>query len=96
MGYITKRLNPCSLIRKILAAFLLALLAVIVAHSIIRFSFRELLGTVADLSEPNEKLTLLNRVFQEITMLDQVQRAEAITNPPKALQFFPEPIRACK
>ena len=88
MGYITKRLNPRSLIRKILAAFLLALLAVIVAQSISRFSFRELLGTVADLSEPNEKLTLLNRVFQEITTLDQVQRAEAITNPRKPYNSF--------
>jgi signal transduction histidine kinase/CheY-like chemotaxis protein len=61
---------------------------VILAQSISRFSFRELLGTVADLSEPNEKLSLLNSVFHEITTLDQMQRAEAITNPDKPYNSF--------
>lgn len=88
MGSIKKRLNPRSVIRKILAAFLLAFVAVILAQNISRFSFRELLGTVADLSEPNEKLGLLNQVFQEITTLDQAQRAEAITNPNKPYHSF--------
>ncbi|MGC1241993.1 MAG: ATP-binding protein [Chryseosolibacter sp.] len=88
MGYIKNNLNPRSVIRKILAAFLLAIVAVIAAQSISRFSFRELLGTVADLSEPNEKLVLLNSVFHEITTLDQMQRAEAITNPKKPYNTF--------
>ncbi|MEX2233204.1 MAG: ATP-binding protein [Cyclobacteriaceae bacterium] len=88
MGYIKNSLNPRSVIRKILAAFLLAFVAVILAQSISRFSFRELLGTVADLSEPNEKLGLLNSVFHEITTLDQTQRAEAITNPNKPYTSF--------
>jgi signal transduction histidine kinase/DNA-binding response OmpR family regulator len=88
MGYIKNSLNPRSVIRKILAAFLLAFVAVILAQSISRFSFRELLGTVADLSEPNEKLVLLNSVFHEITTLDQMQRAEAITNPNKPYNSF--------
>src|SRR5687768_17425865 len=88
MGYIKTNLNPRSVIRKILAAFLLAFVAVVLAQSISRFSFRELLGTVADLSEPNEKLSLLNSVFHEITTLDQMQRAEAITNPDKPYNSF--------
>jgi signal transduction histidine kinase/DNA-binding response OmpR family regulator len=88
MAYIKNRLNPRSLIRKILAAFFLAFIAVVLAQSISRFSFRELLGTVAELSEPNEKLGLLNRVFHEITTLDQTQRAEAITNPNKPYNSF--------
>lgn len=88
MGYIKQNLNPLSVIRKILAAFLLAFVAVILAQSISRFSFRELLGTVEELSEPNEKLGLLNSVFQEITTLDQIQRAEAITNPKKPYASF--------
>lgn len=88
MGYIKDRLNPRSVIRKILAAFFLAFIAVILAQSITRFSFRELLGTVAELSEPNEKLGLLNSVFHEITALDQMQRAEAITNPNKPYNSF--------
>lgn len=88
MSYIKTNLNPRSVIRKILAAFLLAFVAVILAQSISRFSFRELLGTVAELSAPNEKLGLLNTLFQEITTLDQTQRAEAITNPNKPYHSF--------
>lgn len=88
MGYIKHSLNPRSVIRKILAAFLLAFVAVVLAQSISRFSFRELLGTVEELSEPNEKLGLLNNVFHEITTLDQTQRAEAITNPRKPYNSF--------
>jgi hypothetical protein len=88
MGYIKQSLNPRSVIRKILAAFLLAFIAVILAQSISRYSFRELLGTVEDLSEPNEKLGLLNSVFHELTTLDQMQRAEAITNPKKPYTSF--------
>ena len=88
MGYIKNSLSPRSVIRKILAAFFLAFVAVILAQSISRFSFRELLGTVEELSEPNEKLGLLNRVFHEITTLDQLQRAEAITNPKKPYTSF--------
>lgn len=89
MRYIKKyNLNPRSVIRKILAAFLLAFVAVILAQSITRFSFRELLDTVKELSEPNEKLSLLNTVFQEITTLDQTQRAEAITHPDKPYDSF--------
>ena len=88
MGYIKHSLNPRSVIRKILAAFFLAIVAVVLAQSISRFSFRELLGTVEELSEPNEKLALLNSVFHEITTLDQTQRAEAITNPNKPYTSF--------
>src|SRR5688572_16187283 len=88
MGYIKQSLNPRSVIRKILAAFLLAFVAVVLAQSISRYSFRELLGTVEELSEPNEKLGLLNSVFHELTTLDQMQRAEAITNPRKPYTSF--------
>lgn len=88
MGYIKHSINPRSVIRKILAAFLLAFVAVVLAQSISRYSFRELLGTVEELSEPNEKLGLLNSVFHELTTLDQLQRAEAITNPRKPYTSF--------
>jgi len=88
MGYIKHSLSPRSVIRKILAAFLLAVVAVVLAQYISRFSFRELLGTVEELSEPNEKLALLNNVFHEITTLDQTQRAEAITHPNKPYNSF--------
>lgn len=88
MGYLKNSVNPRSVTRKILAALLLAFVAVIMAQSISRFSFRELMGTVDDLSAPNEKLGVLNSVFHEITTLDQMQRAEAITNPNKPYNSF--------
>lgn len=80
--------NSRSVIRKILAAFVLVSVAIALALAITRFSFRELQSTVDELSEPNEKLTLLNRLFEEITTLDQLQRAEAIANPRKPQNTF--------
>jgi len=46
------------------------------------------MGTVNTLSSPNEKLIRLNKVFEEITMLDQQQRAEAIQNPLRPYKYF--------
>jgi signal transduction histidine kinase/CheY-like chemotaxis protein len=77
-----------SVVRKILAAFFLGAVAILLAVAIARFSFRELMGTVDQLSAPNEKLTLLNTLFEKITTLDQVQRAQAIENPRKPFSTF--------
>lgn len=74
--------------RKLLAAFLLTIIAIAMALTIAHFSFREMMGTVEQLSAPNEKLVTLNKVFEEITMLDQTQRAEAIRNPQKPYKYF--------
>src|SRR5688500_16322369 len=79
-----------AVIRKILAAFVLVSVAIFLALIITRFSFRELMTTVDRLSAPNEKLTILNGVFEEITTLDQLQRAEAIKNPHKPYNTFLE------
>ncbi len=80
--------NLKSLIQKILAAFILVSIAITVALGIARFSFSSLMGTVDDLSQPNKKMTILNRLFEEIITLDQVQRAEAILNPQKISAGF--------
>jgi signal transduction histidine kinase/FixJ family two-component response regulator len=74
--------------RKIIAAFLLAVTAIIAALLLTRFSFDQMMDTVNHLSEPNQKLVKLNNVFAEITMLDQQQRAEAIQNPQKPYKYF--------
>jgi signal transduction histidine kinase/DNA-binding response OmpR family regulator len=74
--------------RKIIAAFLLAVTAIIAALLLTRFSFDQMMETVDHLSEPNQKLVKLNNVFAEITMLDQQQRAEAIQNPQKPYKYF--------
>ena len=47
-----------------------------------------MLYTVNNLSSPNEKIVRLNRVFEEITTLDQQQRAEAIQNPLRPYKYF--------
>jgi signal transduction histidine kinase/ActR/RegA family two-component response regulator len=74
--------------RKILAAFILAVLAIVMALSITNFYFKEMMVSVDELSAPNEKLTRLNKVFEEITTLDQQQRAEALENPEKPYKYF--------
>lgn len=74
--------------QKVLAGFVLAFVAIMLALGITHFSFREMLDTVDELSAPNEKITTLNRVFEEITTLDQLQRAEAIRNPRKPYKAF--------
>src|SRR5262245_10777776 len=66
---------------KVIAAFLLTCLAIIGALIIVNYSFRGLLTTVDDLTQPNKKLQTLNVLFQQITQLDQLQRASAIRNP---------------
>jgi signal transduction histidine kinase/FixJ family two-component response regulator len=82
------KLYPKKVIQKLLAAFLLAAVSISIALAIARFSFRELMVTVENLSEPNEKLTTLNKLFEAITTLDQQQRAEAIENPRKPYESF--------
>jgi signal transduction histidine kinase/DNA-binding response OmpR family regulator len=81
MKSITSKLSPRSVKTKILAGFLLAFVAIVLAFTITHLAFRDMLGTVEELSAPSSKLTLLNRAFQEIIALDQLQRAEAIKNP---------------
>ncbi len=88
MQYYQDNQDPTSMKQKVLAGFLLAFVAIILALGITHFSFREMLNTVDELSEPNEKLSLLNSVFEEITTLDQLQRAEAIENPRKPYKTF--------
>lgn len=81
MSSIKGKLYPRSVKGKIIAGFALAVVAIMLAFFITRYAFTDMLSKVDELSEPNPKLTLLNRVFLEVTTLDQLQRAEAIKNP---------------
>jgi signal transduction histidine kinase/FixJ family two-component response regulator len=83
-----KEKRPDSVKRKVLAGFLLVFVAILLALGITRFGFREMMSTVDQLSVPNEKLKALTRIFQEITRLDQLQRADAIKNPQKPYEAF--------
>ncbi len=73
---------------KVIAASLLACLSIVLALGITYISFHGLLGTVEELSSPNEKIRILNNFFQHVTQLDQQQRAEAISNPDKPFENF--------
>src|SRR5688572_5845122 len=88
MEYIKEKLYPSSVQRKVLIGFLLTFVAILLALGIAHYSFRDVMDTVDELSAPNEKLSVLNHVFQEITTLDQEQRAEAIKNPRKPHRAF--------
>ncbi|MBX2896734.1 MAG: response regulator [Cyclobacteriaceae bacterium] len=69
---------------KIIAAFLLACVAIALAAGTTYIGFNNLLGQVDELTEPNSKLRTLNSLFEQITRLDQQQRADAIRNPGKS------------
>ncbi|MBX2915652.1 MAG: response regulator [Cyclobacteriaceae bacterium] len=69
---------------KIIAAFLLACVAIILAAGTTYVGFNNLLGQVDELTEPNNKLRTLSSLFEQITRLDQQQRADAIRNPGKS------------
>lgn len=88
MEYIRNKINPTSVKRKIITGFFLAVIAIALAFGITHISFQRMLETVDQLSDPNQKLIVLNRVFEEITTLDQLQRAEAIRNPRKPHKAF--------
>jgi signal transduction histidine kinase/CheY-like chemotaxis protein len=73
---------------KVIAAFLLAVAAILLAVGVTYLSFNGLLNTVDQLASPNEKLKKLNTFFQSVTQLDQQQRAEAIKNPRRPAAAF--------
>jgi signal transduction histidine kinase/DNA-binding NarL/FixJ family response regulator len=73
---------------KVIAAFLLTCLAIGLALFTTYVSFDSLLLKVDELSTPNQKLSTLNNLFEQITQLDQKQRADAIRNPDKPYRAF--------
>src|SRR5215203_5857915 len=73
---------------KVIAAFLLACIAIALAVTITYLSFNNLLVKVDEISSPNTKLKVLNNLFEQITQLDQQQRADAIRNPGKPYRDY--------
>jgi signal transduction histidine kinase/CheY-like chemotaxis protein/HPt (histidine-containing phosphotransfer) domain-containing protein len=69
---------------KIIAAFVLACVAIALAVGTTYIGFNSLLEQVDELTVPNDKLRALNNLFEQITRLDQQQRADAIRNPGKS------------
>ncbi len=63
---------------KVIIAFIIACTALALAWNISKYTFREMLHTVEDLSAPNDKLTIVSRLSGRITRIDQLQRTMAI------------------
>ncbi|MBA4055481.1 MAG: hypothetical protein C0490_12270, partial [Marivirga sp.] len=86
--HIKDKLKPTSVQRKVIAGFVLVFIAILLALGISNFGFREMMETVDQLSAPNKELGALNTIFQQITALDQSQRADAIKNPTNSYKTF--------
>lgn len=69
---------------KIIAAVVLTCAAIALAIGTTYIGFKSLLDRVDELTVPNNKLRSLNNLFEQITRLDQQQRADAIRNPGKS------------
>jgi signal transduction histidine kinase/DNA-binding response OmpR family regulator len=70
-----------STLGKIIAGVLLGSVALMVYWSSTNLAFNEVLITVEKISEPNEKLDLVNQLFRDIIKLDQQQRKMAAEKP---------------
>ena len=81
MKHLKQKLYSTSVKSKVIAGFLLVFIAILLALAITQFGFREMMGTVDQLSAPNKELNALKTIFQEIIAIDQEQRAEALKNP---------------
>ena len=73
---------------KVVLAFLFACIAILLAVTTTYYSFHGLLDKVDELAAPNEKLKILNQLFEQVSQLDQQQRADAIKNPQKSHRAF--------
>ncbi len=81
MKHLKEKLYSTSVKSKVIAGFLLVFIAILLALAITQFGFREMMGTVDQLSAPNKELNALKTIFQEIISIDQEQRAAALKNP---------------
>lgn len=73
---------------KVVIAFLVGCIALGLAWVVSRTAFRSMMHTVQRLSEPNEKLRIVNNLFRGITQLDQSQKRQALLRKNKSYKDF--------
>ncbi len=66
---------------KVIIALLLACCALFLVWGISNIAFKEMLGTLENISAPSEKLRLVNVVSRKISSMDQLQREQILQNP---------------
>lgn len=74
--------------RKVIIAFGVGLLALILAWAVSKIAFKEMLATVQSISTPDERLKIVNDLFRDITKLDQLQRSQAFQRKPGSYKVF--------
>ena len=75
---------------KVVIAFFVGCIALGLAWIVSQTAFREMLHTVKQLSEPNEKLRIVNALFRDITQLDQLQKRQALLKANSYKSFLDE------
>jgi len=73
---------------KVLLGFFVASLALGASWIISKVAFENMLNKLEVLSEPNDKLRLVNKVFKHILMLDHLQNARSIEGSESKAQFL--------
>lgn len=73
---------------KVVIAFLVGCIALGLAWVVSRTAFRSMMHTVQKLSEPNEKLRIVNNLFRGITQLDQSQKRQALLRKNNSYKSF--------
>ncbi len=61
---------------KVVIAFLFAALALMLAWGVSKFVFGEILGNLQEISAPNDKLRIVNKLSHQIASLDYLQRTQ--------------------
>jgi signal transduction histidine kinase/DNA-binding response OmpR family regulator len=75
---------------KIIIALLLACFALFMAWSVSKSAFKEMLGTVENITAPSERLRVVNAISRKIGSLDQLQKKQAFNDPGNYSKLFKE------
>lgn len=75
---------------KIILGFVLACFALVMAWAVNKVALQRILNTVENLSTPNDRLRIVNRLSHQIAGLDQVQKNQALKNPGNYAGFYKE------
>ncbi|KQB99529.1 hybrid sensor histidine kinase/response regulator [Pedobacter sp. Hv1] len=75
---------------KIIMGFFLASLALLMAWAVNKIALQKILTTVENISTPNDRLRMVNKLSHQIAGLDQVQKNKALKDPDNYSQFFKE------
>ncbi len=73
---------------KVLLGFFVTSLALAASWVISKAAFKDMLHTLEAVSEPSEKLQLVNKVFKNILQLDQLQNERVVKGDTSAKQFL--------